>query len=105
MNKNNNYPIVCPECKEESNAIKCYTMPDFLLFIGIYAYFIRRTYICCPVCMRKHILRKCFTYNIITGNILWLLVVLPMGLILLSCCKSKGHSSRVLRLLENDEDS
>lgn len=97
-----NVMIKCPECGEESSAIKHYTMIRWALFLFIGAQTQRVTYTCCPKCMRKHILWHGFTYNIITGNVLWFLLILPWSLILLIMSFTKGHSSSVLSMIEKD---
>ena len=94
--------IICPECREISDSIKQYTMIDYVVFLVFGAFGRRITYTCCPHCMRKHILMKGFTYNIITGNALWLLVILPWSLILLIMSTTQGHSKKVLQVLDKN---
>lgn len=94
-----NIMISCPECGEDSSSIKHYTMIRWALFLFVAAQTQRVTYTCCPKCMRKHILWHGFTYNIITGNILWLILILPWSLILLIMSFTKGHSSSVLSMI------
>lgn len=49
--------------------------------------------------MRKKILIKYFTYNIIIGNFVWLILGLPMGIIKLINSYTKGHSDSVRKIL------
>lgn len=100
--RSRNLMITCPECGEPSNSIKRYTMIRFILFLLVAAQTQNVTYTCCPKCMRKHILWHGFTYNIITGNILWILIVLPWSLILLLQSFTKGHSFSIIDNLESE---
>lgn len=93
----NNIILQCPECGRFSDSIKRYRIIDFCLFILIAANCRYVEYTCCPDCMRKHILEKGFTYNIITANFLWLILILPWSIILILCSYSKGHSKAVLK--------
>lgn len=49
--------------------------------------------------MRKKILIKYFTYNIIIGNFLWLMLGLPMGIWKLCSSFTKGHSKSVREII------
>ena len=77
-------------------------MIDYLVFFGIAAFGRRVTYTCCPHCMRKHIMMKGFTYNILTANLLWLFLIIPWSIVLLIASYTKGHSSSVIKMLEED---
>lgn len=94
-----NIMISCPECGEHSSSIKHYTMIRWALFLFVAAQTQKVAYTCCPKCMRKHILWHGFTYNIITGNFLWFILILPWSLILLIMSFTKGHSSSVLSMI------
>lgn len=98
-----NLMIKCPECGEDSSAIKQYTMPRLFLFLfaGYRVETVR--YTCCSKCMRKHILWHGFTYNILAANVLWPFVILPWCLILLIMSFTKGHSDSVLAMLNESE--
>jgi hypothetical protein len=97
-----NVPLECPECGQISQSIKRYTLPDYIIFIGIAAFWQKVTYTCCPKCMLKHILFKCFTYNIIAANFLYPFLVLPWGIISLIRNTTDGHSSEVVEILKNN---
>lgn len=94
-----NVPIQCPHCGKMSDSVKCYSLPNYLLFVGVFVAYSFKKEICCPECMRKKILVKYFTYNIIIGNFLWLLLGLPMGLWKLCSSYTKGHSKTVQDIL------
>lgn len=98
----NRITLKCPECGNYSDSIKAYHMPTFMLFIGIWVFARRRQYICCPRCMRKHIGKNLFTYNILTGNLFWLLFGLPWGITELIMSTTRGHSRKVLTILEEN---
>lgn len=101
-----NMSVACPKCGRVSDSIKCFSVPNYLLFIGIYAAYEFKKEICCPQCMRKQIFIKYFTYNIIIGNFLWLLMGLPTGIWKLCSSYSKGHSDTVKKILiENISES
>lgn len=95
--------LQCPECGRFSDSIKRYKMIHFCLFILIGASTSSVQYTCCPNCMRKHILIKGFTYNIISANLLWFFLILPWSIILLICSYTKGHSKSVLKDIENHQ--
>lgn len=94
--------VACPECGRPSDSIKSYWMMDLLVFILAFVYHRRKKYVCCPRCMRKHLLVTGFTYNIVLANLLWLMLILPWTLILLAASFTGGHSSEVYGLLESD---
>jgi len=48
-------------------------------------------YVACPRCMKKEIIKKGFTYNILTANALWLVAILPWSIALLKKNSRKGH--------------
>lgn len=77
--------IKCTELGCPSDSIKCYTLPDYLIFIGVYA-----------------ILMKGFTYNILVANVLWPILILPWSLIQLCRSYTKGHSRKVLKMMEGE---
>lgn len=97
-----NVPIECPECGQLSSSIKHYTLPHYLIFVGFAAFWQRINYTCCPKCMLKHILIKCFTYNIAAANVMFPFVVLPWGIIYLLRNMTDGHSSEVVDILRQN---
>lgn len=94
-----NMPVACPKCGRVSDSIKFYSLPNYILFIGFYAAYQYKNEMCCPHCMRKQIFIKYFTYNIIIGNFLWLIMGLPAGIWHLCSSYSKGHSDTVKKIL------
>ena len=104
MKKDEQEPFLirCPECGELSDSIKRFKMFDYLIFIGIAGWWREVTYTCCPKCMKKHILHKCFTYNILTANIMWLIMILPMSIIQLIRNSRPGHSKAVKKIIEEE---
>ena len=87
--------VVCPKCGRPSDSIKVYTLPGVWVFLICFFRWATQGRVCCPECMRKQILIHGFTYNIITGNFLWLLIILPWSIINLIRTYSKGHSREV----------
>ena len=92
--------VRCPECGEISESIKQYTLMEDRVFILFYTLWNQGTYTCCPHCMKKHILKSTFSWNIITGNLIWLLVDMPHNLLHLIANNTKGHSKNVLKMIE-----
>ena len=91
--------IRCPECGMPTDSMKCYTLPHVFLFLFIFASWNSVTFTCCPHCMRKHILIKCFTYNILATNIMWPVIILPWGIFQLIRSFTKGHSKEVIGII------
>lgn len=87
-----NNMIRCPECGQLTDSIKSFTLPHIWLFLWCYISWQNIEYTCCPHCMRKHILIKGFTYNILLSNLLWPIIILPWSIIQLIRSYSKGHS-------------
>lgn len=96
-----NVLLPCPECGQLSDSLKCFTLPNYALFLGIYAQWQNVQYICCPSCMRKHIGIKCFTYNILLANLLWPVFILPWGVTQMIRSGQKGHTTTVKNMLNN----
>lgn len=97
-----NVPVTCPKCGRVSDSVKCYSLPNYILFIFIYFAYEFKKEILCPHCMRKEILLRYFTYNIVIGNVAWLLIGLPMGIWKFCQSFTKGHSATVQKLLAED---
>lgn len=100
-NAGENILLPCPECGQLSDSLKCFTLPNYALFLGIYAQWQNIQYICCPSCMRKHIGIKCFTYNILLANLLWPVFILPWGVTQLIRSGQKGHTTTVKNMLND----
>ena len=85
--------VPCPRCGKMTDSLKCYTMPSFVLFLFIFAYWQRATNVLCPACMRLTILGRMAT-NLITANIISPFIILIQGVFL---CMSftRGHSKAV----------
>ena len=92
---NGNMLIPCPECGRLSDSLKCFILPNYAVFVGIYAQWQSIQYICCPSCMRKHIAIKCFTYNIVLANLMWPIFILPWGITQLIRSCQHGHTKTV----------
>jgi hypothetical protein len=73
-------------------------MPELVVFVLIAAWFRRAFIVACPSCMRKKLLRLTLI-NILPGNVLWLVMLVPWYGICAALSYSKGHSSSVLKAL------
>ena len=100
--KNDQIWVRCPECGELSNSIKNYKLPNYIVFLLLGATGQTISYICCPHCMRKHILIKCFTYNILLANVLWPFLIVPWGIVQLIRSYTKGHSDSVMQIIQSE---
>jgi hypothetical protein len=87
--------ITCPGCKQPSESIKRYTMPQIVVFLWLFAWWRRVTYTLCPSCMRKTIGER-MAINIIPANLMWPVLAI-FWLILLGRTFTKGHSKSVLQ--------
>lgn len=95
-------PIKCPECSCTSDSIKCYRLPNLAIFLLCWAYISHANAIGCPKCIRKKIFLKGFTYNIITGNALWVLIIVPWMICQLIRSYTNGHSNEITETLFNN---
>ncbi len=69
--------LPCPVCGKETTSLKGYTLYERLVFLIILVSHKTNFYTACPHCMRKIIVRKTFNSTIVTGWILWLVLILP----------------------------
>ncbi len=95
-------PIKCNRCGCISDSIKCYRLPELFIFLVCWVYGSSANAIGCPKCIRKKIFLKGFTYNIITGNLAWLLIILPWVICQLIRSFTKGHSNKITEALFNN---
>ena len=93
-------PVGCPVCSVPTDSLKRYRMPYRVMFFGIVARVQHGTYTACPSCMRKKLLENVFSpLNILSANLLWLIVVLPYNLVLFIASTTRGHSKSVRKRL------
>lgn len=90
--------LPCPECGQQTDSLKGYRMPTFLLFILVAASFKHALVVGCPDCMRKKVL-KLALINLVPANILWVVLLLPWYSIVAMLTTTKGHSGAVLKAL------
>lgn len=94
-----NINVPCPECGRYTDSLKLYRLPNLWLFLWIFIRYSSKGYVCCPSCMRKKILLHGFTYNIVTANLIWPVVILPWSIIYLLRSCTKGHSHEVVDMI------
>mgnify|MGYP000996457127 CR=1 FL=1 len=88
--------IPCPICSKPTDSLKQYFLFDRFVFFGAGAQWKQGNFVACPDCMKKEIWRRIFSpFNILCGNALWLIFFLPIHLIQLMRCNSKGHSDSI----------
>ena len=92
--------IPCPICSAPSAGIKRYSMMYKLIFLGVAYSMQRGSYVSCPKCARKTLLKSAFSpLNILTANVMWPLAVVPYTLIMLTVSLIPGHSASVRKAL------
>jgi tetratricopeptide (TPR) repeat protein len=92
--------VNCPVCSAATDSLKRYRMPYRVIFFGIAARVKHGTYTGCPSCMRKKLLENVFSpLNILSANLLWLILVLPYNLVLFIASTTRGHSQGVRKML------
>ena len=90
--------LPCPECGQQTDSLKGYRLPTFLLFILVAASFKHGLLFGCPPCMRKKLL-KLGLINLLPANVLWVVLLLPWYSIAAVMTTTPGHSSAVLKHL------
>lgn len=93
--------IICPVCGEPKTNVKRFVLISFALFLLFGASYRTTVNICCSVCMRKSIIRNTFNLNILTANVLWLVVILPCNIVQFIRSYVPGHSRSVIKLLDS----
>jgi hypothetical protein len=83
----------CPVCGQPTDSLKQYRYINWCVFFGA-AIHQTVVYRACPACMRKFIWKRCLI-NIVPANLVWLIGLLPWGLILIAGTYLKGHSALV----------
>lgn len=80
-------------CHQQTDSLKVYRLPTFLLFLFFGASFRHGDIAACPPCMRGKI-AKLTAINILPANLLWLILLVPWYTIAALRTLAKGHSSR-----------
>lgn len=91
--------VPCPVCGKSTDSLKVYRLPDMCVSLIVYVRLVHSGHVCCPSCMRKKILIHGFTYNIVTANIAWPILILPWSLVNMGRTFIKGHSREVKQLI------
>jgi hypothetical protein len=86
----------CPVCGELTDSLKQYRYFDWCLCLLLHAAWQVTIHRACPPCMRKFILKKCLL-NVLPANLVWIVLVLPLGLVLIAASYTDGHSRAVLQ--------
>lgn len=90
----NSIQIICPHCHQPSDSIK--RSQIWLMVFVVFGYYLRRrTVTACATCMREQILSNA-AMNLLTANILWPVIILPMSLYQYWRIREEGHDSSVL---------
>lgn len=84
--------LPCPMCHQQTESLKVYRLPTFLLFLFFGASFRHGDIAACPPCMRGKI-AKLAAINILPANLLWLVLLLPWYSIAALRTLIPGHSS------------
>lgn len=91
------HPIPCPRCGKPSESIKSLDSA-ILLFIVIGWSLQKSKVIGCPTCCQKALVGKA-AVNVVTANVLWPIIILPMTAIGLKKSTVPGHDASVLSAL------
>jgi hypothetical protein len=89
----------CSQCGQLTDSLKEYHYLRWCVFLLAGAIYQTATVRACPECMRAF-LRKSLLINVLPANLLWLVLLLPWGLILLAMSHRGGHSKVALRGVE-----
>ncbi len=87
--------IHCPRCGKPSDSVKCFRMGT-IIFIFIAWSVQSKDEVGCPSCIRRAILSFALI-NLISANVLWPFIILPMSVFHLIRSYMKGHSSVILK--------
>jgi hypothetical protein len=91
--------LPCPRCGQLTDSLKQYRYMRWCVFLLAGAIHQEATERACPACMRGFI-GKSLLINIVPANLLWLILLLPWGLILIGASCRRGHSKAVLQGME-----
>jgi hypothetical protein len=87
--------IECPHCDCETDSLKEYLVLETFYFVLIFWRLERTLLTACPKCMRKYLFNRLFA-NLVTSNLLWPIVNLPLYLITTYRTFMLGHSSSII---------
>jgi hypothetical protein len=84
----------CPLCGQMTDSLKEYRYVRWCVFLLAGAIYQDATVGACPRCMRAFV-RKSLLINVLPANVVWLVGLLPWGLVLLAATYRKGHSRSI----------
>ncbi len=90
--------LSCPVCGQQTDSLKEYRYVRWCVFLLAGAIYQAATFSACPRCMRG-LLGRSLLINALPANVVWLVGLLPWGLILLSATYRQGHSRAVRQAL------
>jgi hypothetical protein len=90
--------IDCPMCGQPTGNLKCYEM-GIVVFLGCAVSWNIEGELGCPRCIRWKLLVYTLI-NLLTANVLWPIVILPINLIHLVASFCPGHSRKVADRLQ-----
>lgn len=88
--------LECPICDKETNALKEFLMLDEYFSLFVYHRATTITITACPRCMRLEILKRLGTM-VLSSNLFWPIVPLPVFSLLLVKTVLPGHSPSIQR--------
>jgi len=83
--------VPCPVCGQETDRVKQHRYMTLCVFLVTVAVWEWKTHRACPKCMRRFVGWKCLL-NLIPGNLLWFVLMLPWALGLVVASYRSGHS-------------
>jgi hypothetical protein len=93
--------LPCPECKQMTGSLKSRRILTIIFVVFAYGAQTKPT-VACPRCMRKNLFASGLV-NIISANVLWPIIILPMTLIQFITTYQQGHSQEILDRLKPKE--
>jgi hypothetical protein len=91
--------LSCPVCEQLTDSLKQYRYMQWCVFLLAGVIYRHTDVRACPGCMRAFV-RRSLLINVVPANLVWLVGLLPWGLILLALSYRKGHSKGVLQAVE-----
>jgi hypothetical protein len=91
--------LSCPVCGRLTDSLKQYRYMQWCVFLLAGVIYQHSDVRACPECMRAFV-RRSLLINVVPANLVWLVGLLPWGLILLALSYRKGHSRGVRQAVE-----
>ncbi len=88
--------LPCPLCGNLTGSLKQYRYVHRVVYFLFGAMYQASCCRACPSCMRGYVLDR-MRANVLTAHLMWLLLLVPWGLVLIARTYTQGHSRGVLQ--------